>query len=43
MREVLLPIGLATGIGSLPHEDPDEAAEFALDRQPRLPAAPSRA
>ena len=41
MREVLLPIGLATGIGSLPHEDPDEAAEFALDRQPRLPAAPS--
>ena len=41
MREVLLPIGLATGIGSLPHEDPREAAEFALDRQPRLPAAPS--
>jgi methionine synthase II (cobalamin-independent) len=41
MREVLLPIGLATGIGSLPHEDPQQAAEFALDRQPRLPAAPS--
>lgn len=41
MREVLLPIGLATGIGSLPHEDPHEAAAFALARQPRLPAAPS--
>jgi methionine synthase II (cobalamin-independent) len=41
MREVLLPIGLATGIGSLPHADPHEAAAFALDRQPRLPAAPS--
>ena len=41
MREVLLPIGLTTGIGSLPHDDPHEAAEFALDRQPRLPAAPS--
>ena len=41
MREVLLPIGLATGIGSLPHEDPDEAVRFALERHPRLPAAPS--
>ncbi|HET6663327.1 MAG TPA: hypothetical protein VFG94_03680 [Acidimicrobiales bacterium] len=41
MRDVLLPIGLATGIGSLPHDDPHEAAEFVLDRQPRLPAAPS--
>ena len=41
MREVLLPIGLATGIGSLPHDDAREAAEFVLDRQPRLPAAPS--
>jgi hypothetical protein len=35
MREVLLPIGLATGIGSLPHEDAEEAVRFALERQPR--------
>jgi methionine synthase II (cobalamin-independent) len=41
VREVLLPIGLTTGIGSLPHDDPHEAAAFVLDRQPRLPAAPS--
>jgi methionine synthase II (cobalamin-independent) len=41
MRDVLLPIGLATGIGSLPHDDAEEAAAFVLDRQPRLPAAPS--
>jgi methionine synthase II (cobalamin-independent) len=41
MRDVLLPIGLATGIGSLPHDDAHAAAAFALDRQPRLPAAPS--
>lgn len=41
MREVILPIGLATGIGSLPHEDAGEAVRFALERQSRLPAAPS--
>jgi hypothetical protein len=41
MREVLLPIGLASTIGSLPHIDVDEAVAFVLDRQPRLPAAPS--
>jgi methionine synthase II (cobalamin-independent) len=41
MREVLLPIGLASAIGSLPHDDPAEAIAFMLDRMPRLPAAPS--
>lgn len=41
MREVLFPIGLTTGIGSLPHDDPHEAARFSLARHPRLPAAPS--
>jgi methionine synthase II (cobalamin-independent) len=41
MREMLLPIGLATGIGSLPHEDAGEAVRFALERHPRMPAAPS--
>ncbi|HMG42848.1 MAG TPA: hypothetical protein VK611_16065 [Acidimicrobiales bacterium] len=41
MREVQFPRGLSTGIGSLPHDDPDEAARFALDAHPRLPAAPS--
>src|SRR5215207_9115558 len=40
-REILLPIGMATGIGSLPHDDARTAVEFVLDRQPRLPAAPS--
>lgn len=33
--------GLATTIGSLPHADPRAAAAFVLERQPRLPAAPS--
>jgi hypothetical protein len=41
MREVLLPIGLASAVGSLPHVDVAEAVDFALDLQPRLPAAPS--
>jgi len=41
MRDVLLPVGLSTGIGSLPHDDPLAAARFALDAFPRLPAAPS--
>jgi methionine synthase II (cobalamin-independent) len=41
MREVLLPIGLASAIGSLPHEDAADAVGFMLDRMPRLPAAPS--
>jgi methionine synthase II (cobalamin-independent) len=41
MREVLLPIGLASAVGSLPHQDVVQAVAFALARQPRLPAAPS--
>ncbi|MFP3900113.1 MAG: hypothetical protein ACLFXM_04610 [Acidimicrobiia bacterium] len=41
MREVLLPVGLATAIGSLPHDDVDAAVACALERTPRLPAAPS--
>jgi methionine synthase II (cobalamin-independent) len=41
MRDVLLPIGLSTGIGSLPHDDARAAAEFVLTQQSRLPAAPS--
>jgi len=40
-RRVRLPVGLATSIGSLPHEDPGEAVDFILRNQPRLPAAPS--
>lgn len=41
MREVLFPAGLATAIGSLPHDEPSAATQFALDSHPRLPAAPS--
>ena len=41
MREVLLPIGLPSTVGSLPHDDAAQAVAFVLDRQPRLPAAPS--
>jgi hypothetical protein len=41
MREVLLPVGLASTIGSLPHEAAGEAVAFVLASQPRLPAAPS--
>jgi methionine synthase II (cobalamin-independent) len=41
MRDVLFSVGMSTGIGSLPHDDPDDAARFALDWHPRLPAAPS--
>ena len=40
-RRVRLPVGLATSIGSLPHDDPGEAVDFVLRNQPRLPAAPS--
>lgn len=32
--------GLATGIGSLPHRDPDAAAALVLRRHPLLPASP---
>lgn len=33
--------GVASSIGSLPHTDARAAATFVLERQPRLPAAPS--
>jgi hypothetical protein len=33
--------GTATAIGSLPHDEPDDAARFVLHALPRLPAAPS--
>jgi methionine synthase II (cobalamin-independent) len=38
---VELPYGQSVLIGSLPFDDPREAAAFALERQPRLPCAPS--
>lgn len=41
MKSIGLGHGLATSIGSLPHTDPRAAATFVLERQPRLPAAPS--
>lgn len=40
-RQVPLPVGLSTSIGSLPHYDPSEAVDFVLRHQHRLPAAPS--
>jgi hypothetical protein len=41
MLNVPLSVGLGTSIGTLPHVDAEEAARFVIDRQPRLPAAPS--
>jgi hypothetical protein len=41
MKAVDLIHGVPTTIGSLPHVDPRAAATFVLERQPRLPAAPS--
>ena len=41
MKRIDLPHGLACSIGSLPHTDPRAAATFVLERQSRLPAAPS--
>ncbi|MGQ0830804.1 MAG: hypothetical protein ACT4OV_03915 [Microthrixaceae bacterium] len=41
MKSLQLGHGVATSIGSLPHLDPRAAATFALERHPRLPAAPS--
>ncbi|MEI7623923.1 MAG: hypothetical protein WCJ88_10245, partial [Actinomycetes bacterium] len=38
---LLLPSGLSTGIGYLPHCDPGDAVEFVLRHSPRLPSAPS--
>jgi len=41
VKVVDLQHGVATSIGSLPHTDPRAAATFVLERQTRLPAAPS--
>ena len=41
MKTIDLPQGLASSIGSLPHTDPAVAVALVLERQPRLPAAPS--
>ena len=40
LRAPVLTPGLATGIGSLPHTDPVEAAAVVLRLLPDLPAAP---
>lgn len=37
----ILPAGLSTGIGHLPHCDPGDAVEFVLRHSPRLPSAPA--
>lgn len=44
MHRTLLPSGIATGIGGLPHRDAAEAAAFALQRMelPAIPALPRR-
>ena len=41
MKVIDLQHGVASSIGSLPHTDPRAASTFVLERQPRLPAAPS--
>src|SRR5262249_43747550 len=40
LRAPVLVPGVATGIGSLPHDDPVVAAELVLRRLPELPAVP---
>ena len=40
LRAPVLVPGVATGIGSLPHDDPAAAAELVLRCLPELPAAP---
>jgi methionine synthase II (cobalamin-independent) len=41
MREAHFPVGVTTGIGSLPHDDPVEAVQHSFETHPLLPAAPS--
>jgi methionine synthase II (cobalamin-independent) len=41
LKPVDLRVGLSSSIGSLPHTDARAAATFVLERQPKLPAAPS--
>jgi hypothetical protein len=38
--DAVLTTGTSTGVGSLPHRDPDIAAQVALRHSPHLPAAP---
>lgn len=40
MTEASLRAGMATGIGSLPHAEPSEAARFVIAHLPDLPSAP---
>lgn len=40
--KIELPTGAATGIGSLPHADPEAAAAFVLTALPDLPSIPTR-
>jgi hypothetical protein len=40
LRAPVLVPGVATGVGSLPHDDPRTAAEVVLRHLPELPAAP---
>lgn len=40
-RRLGMPFGIASTIGSLPHDDHEAAAAFVLERTPRLPAAPT--
>lgn len=42
MRAITLPVGVATGIGSLPHADAAAAVRFTFDHHPDLPSAPTR-
>ena len=41
MRDIDLPVGAVTSIGSLPHHRADQAVALVLDHHPWLPAAPS--
>ncbi|MGD9704940.1 MAG: hypothetical protein AB7Q42_10905 [Acidimicrobiia bacterium] len=38
---VQLPLGAASGVGSLPHRDASSAARFVLEQLPSLPAIPT--
>lgn len=39
--DAVLPLGVPSSVGSLPHVDRDAAVAFVLDRTPELPAAPT--
>lgn len=40
MMSIWFPVGIVTGIGSLPHEETHDAVAFTHKHFPRLPAAP---